>query len=68
MNIPAEDPIIGIAGSLNAVMADFGYAFVEEDRVPALAEVLAAFLAAEGLSVDPAAAAERLARVAQVGG
>ncbi|BCY09648.1 hypothetical protein [Actinoplanes sp. L3-i22] len=43
----------GIATAVACLMADHGFAFVEDDRVDALAATLEAFLAAAGLPVNP---------------
>jgi hypothetical protein len=60
MTVSPADPIMTIADNVTYYLSQSGYAFVEDDKVAALADALRSFLEAAGIPVDPATAAENL--------
>ena len=57
----SSDPMLTIADSVTDSLSQCGYAFVEDDKVEALADTLKSFLKTAGIRVDPDAAAQALA-------
>ncbi|WP_412743361.1 hypothetical protein [Krasilnikovia sp. MM14-A1004] len=51
MNAQSCDPLIEIAEQVAFCFAERGYAFVEDDKVEALADTLRSFLKAAGIPV-----------------
>ena len=49
MSVSVEDPIKEIAGQVADCLSQHGYAFVEDDKIDALAAALQAFLLAAGV-------------------
>ncbi|WP_412748168.1 hypothetical protein [Krasilnikovia sp. M28-CT-15] len=51
MNAPSCDPLIDIAEQVAFCFSERGYAFVEDDKVEALADTLRSFLKTAGIPV-----------------
>ncbi|WP_412748807.1 hypothetical protein [Krasilnikovia sp. M28-CT-15] len=51
MDVENKDPLMDIAEQVADWLADRGYAFVEDDKLPALADTLRAFLRTAGIAV-----------------
>jgi hypothetical protein len=49
-----DDPLRHVAGRVADCLSMSGYAFVEDDKVETLAEVLQTFLTVTGIPVNPA--------------
>ncbi|GAB1645398.1 hypothetical protein [Krasilnikovia sp. MM14-A1259] len=52
MDAQDDDPMVAIAEQVTYCFSERGYAFVEDDKVQALADALRSFLEAEGIVVD----------------
>jgi hypothetical protein len=61
MSVTTGDPMIAIADSVAYCLSQCGYAFIEDDKVEALADTLKSFLKTADIPVDATAAAENLA-------
>jgi hypothetical protein len=57
---PSIDPMLIIADSVTDSLSQCGYAFVEDDKVEALADTLKSFLKAAGIPAHPEEAARTL--------
>ena len=65
MALTADDPIVQIADSVADLMADKGYAFVEEEQREDLAIALQSFLQSAGITVNPERARDCYRKVAE---
>jgi len=54
MTHPTTDPLWGIAEQVADCLSERGYAFVEDDKLGALAAALRLFLTDAGIPVEPA--------------
>jgi glyoxylate utilization-related uncharacterized protein len=61
MNVVNGDPLLVIADRVTYCLSECGYAFIEDDKVDALADTLKAFLKAAGIPINEAEAAPYLA-------
>jgi hypothetical protein len=61
VTVPRSDPMLIIAESMNDILSECGYAFVEDDKIEALADTVRSFLKTAGIPVDPVTAARNLA-------
>jgi hypothetical protein len=61
MTILSNDPIVTIADQVTYCLSQCGYAFVEDDKVEALADTLKSFLKTAGIPFNEADAAAHLA-------
>jgi hypothetical protein len=64
MTVLSSDPMLTIADQVTYCLSQCGYAFVEDDKVEALADTLKSFLKTAGISVNEAEAAAHLAEAA----
>jgi hypothetical protein len=62
--LTADDPIVQIADSVADLMAEKGYAFVEEEHREDLAIALQSFLESAGITADPEHASNHYREVA----
>jgi hypothetical protein len=56
MSAENRDPLFQIAEQVADCFAEFGYAFIEDDKIEGLAALLGSFLTVAGISVNPSGA------------
>jgi hypothetical protein len=62
MTVLSSDPMLTIADQVTYCLSQYGYAFVEDDKVEALADTLKSFLKTAGIPINEEEAAAHLAR------
>jgi len=64
MGDPSEDPLISLASAISDLFGEIGFAYLDDEKVEALADTLRAFFKAAEISIDEARASEHFVQAA----